>query len=240
MGCGRSGTSMVAGCLAGAGYSIGGKGHAGNYGNPKGYFETKEINGINDQILRTCSDVHFLENVNIGWLAYKSLWGQVKSTQLIQDHIVAIVKQIPFMFKDPRFSYTLPVWRRHLPADIKFVCMFRHPIVVATSILSKCNMAYGNRIAITQEKCFDIWRSMYYHILIKHVKKGNWLFLHYDQVAFEDGLDRLDQFLNTQSDKSFVDTNLCRATTTLDIPTGMKTMYGSLCDLANFKGDLNG
>ena len=51
LGSGRSGTSMVAGSVAGAGYHMGDQLHAARISNPKGFFESSEINDINEALL---------------------------------------------------------------------------------------------------------------------------------------------------------------------------------------------
>jgi len=51
LGSGRSGTSMVAGTLAKAGYFMGDHLYPGRESNPKGFFEDPEINGINEALL---------------------------------------------------------------------------------------------------------------------------------------------------------------------------------------------
>ncbi|MDX1388819.1 MAG: hypothetical protein R3344_06490, partial [Acidobacteriota bacterium] len=51
LGSGRSGTSMVAGTLAGAGYFMGEKLWDATPANPKGFFEDQEINAINEDLI---------------------------------------------------------------------------------------------------------------------------------------------------------------------------------------------
>src|SRR5712692_8846296 len=51
LGCGRSGTSLTAGLFAQSGYFMGDHLYVGDEGNPKGYFEDREINGINEGLL---------------------------------------------------------------------------------------------------------------------------------------------------------------------------------------------
>ena len=51
LGSGRSGTSMVAGTLAKAGYYMGEQLLPANKANPKGFFEDIEVNAINEDIL---------------------------------------------------------------------------------------------------------------------------------------------------------------------------------------------
>ncbi|RME58681.1 sulfotransferase family protein, partial [Candidatus Parcubacteria bacterium] len=52
LGSGRSGTSMVAGTLAKAGYFMGTQFVPPRESNPKGFFEDHEINDINEAILK--------------------------------------------------------------------------------------------------------------------------------------------------------------------------------------------
>ena len=51
LGSGRSGTSMAAGILARAGYFMGEELWPADIGNPKGYFEDREVNKINDELI---------------------------------------------------------------------------------------------------------------------------------------------------------------------------------------------
>ena len=52
IGSGRSGTSMVAGTLAGAGYFMGKNvRRKGDGSNPKGYFESYELGKVNEEIV---------------------------------------------------------------------------------------------------------------------------------------------------------------------------------------------
>jgi hypothetical protein len=51
LGSGRSGTSMVAGTLAGAGWFVGARPYAPRSSNPKGFFESPDVNGVNELIL---------------------------------------------------------------------------------------------------------------------------------------------------------------------------------------------
>ena len=51
LGSGRSGTSMLAGCLSTSGYFMGDNLYKKRESNPKGFFENKEINTINEDIL---------------------------------------------------------------------------------------------------------------------------------------------------------------------------------------------
>src|SRR5436305_8301327 len=51
LGCGRSGTSMVAGLFRSAGYFQGAHLHPARESNPRGFFEDAEVNNINEALL---------------------------------------------------------------------------------------------------------------------------------------------------------------------------------------------
>src|ERR1700677_4686273 len=55
LGSGRSGTSMAAGILARAGYFMGDELWPTDVGNPKGQFEDREVNQINDELIASVS-----------------------------------------------------------------------------------------------------------------------------------------------------------------------------------------
>jgi len=54
LGSGRSGTSMLAGCLAKSGYFMGDNLYPAREANPKGFFEDPEINAINEMLIAGC------------------------------------------------------------------------------------------------------------------------------------------------------------------------------------------
>jgi hypothetical protein len=236
MGCGRSGTSMLAGSLHHSGYNIGGKGHNPNTGNQKGYFETKEINGINDWLLFNDSRTRFTEGSCHGWLSRFPINQHPRSNLQVETNIQYLIQsQKPFCFKDPRFSYTLPIWKKYL-VDTKFICVFRNPSQVVASILENCRTApYLSKIKIDDKICYDIWMYMYGHIISKHIDNGDWLFLEYDQILNGDGLIKTEEFLEVDIDKSFVDTKLCRAKKNTSMPTEIQNRYHVLRGLAGLR-----
>ena len=126
LGSGRSGTSMVTGALASAGYSMGEGLHAPRAANPKGFFETREINGINEELLAP----HLATNPVLGewqrWLGILPREARLDVPPRLAARIRQATARRPFCFKDPRFSFTLPAWRDALE-DTGFVCVFRDP-----------------------------------------------------------------------------------------------------------------
>ena len=233
LGCGRSGTSCLTGCIASTEYSIGGKGHPGNQGNPKGYFETKEVNNINDMMLFSDPRSVLTKGSQHGWLARFPVDMFPKELPNTEARIKSIVSRQPFCLKDPRFSYTLPVWSQYLP-DVACICVIRHPGAVVNSMMKNCETApYLSRIKIDRSICYDIWVSMYDHLLC--LAKSDWLFLHYDQILDQSGLDDVEELIETKIDRSFPTTSLCRSEQAEDVPVLVVKIYEALCDKARYE-----
>lgn len=238
LGCGRSGTSCLTGSISSAGYSIGGKGHAGNEGNPKGYFETKEVNNINDTMLFADTRSILTEGSQHGWLAR---FPNGMSPQELPDtarRIRAVLEKQPFCIKDPRFSYTLPIWRQYF-SDPVCICVVRHPGAVVNSMIKNCRTApYLSKIKIDRDICYDIWRHMYTHLL-RHATL-NWIFLHYDQIVNGDGLDIVETAIGSKVDKDFPSAQLCRSGISKDVPKDVDVIYETLCFKAGYDGHEEG
>lgn len=244
LGSGRSGTSMVAGTLAKAGYFMGNHLIPARDGNPKGFFEDVEINKVNEEILaqvlpkrpRFIGRWLFLDRPLYGqrWLAQVPVGTKIPSHPQFSEKIKAIIQQKPFCFKDPRFCYTLPLWLPYLN-DVVFVCIFRDPVSTVKSIIKEVkHEPHLHHFSITPQQTLDIWRLMYSHILEIHQLEGEWLFLHYDQVLNGEGLEKLAAFTEASIDYSFPDTSLRRSTQEQPIPKKTERLYQKLCQLAGY------
>ena len=245
LGSGRSGTSMIAGSLARAGYYMGDNLHPANPGNPKGFFEDEEINGINEallaQVLRArpklLGDWFFRSRPVQGqrWLSRLPLGTNIPCPHDIAERIQRVTRRQPYCFKDPRFSYTLPAWRPWLGNTV-FVCVFRDPESTAQSILKECNDAhYVDSLSINFNQALQVWSLMYRHILDIHRHEGAWLFLHYDQVLGGDGLSRLETFVDAPVDRSFPEVSLRRSFFRHPVPGKTLPVYQQLCQLAGWE-----
>src|SRR5580693_5977635 len=123
LGCGRSGTSLTAGLLAESGYFMGRELYPADAGNPRGYFEDRAVNGINEGLLaqlvpgarRSLTDkLRRRPRPTAGWfrwLAELRTDQTVSCPPKLSERIEAQTAHRPFCFKDPRFSYTLGAWR---------------------------------------------------------------------------------------------------------------------------------
>jgi len=242
-GCGRSGTSMVAGCFAKSGYNMGKELLPSDAGNVKGYFEDYSINKLNEDILRRSypkkrdfmgewilDDENFLPGLR--WLSSIPVNANFYTSEILKNKIKLLCKS-PFCYKDPRFAYTLPVWNEFLE-DVIFICVFRHPSSTARSILEERKIdGEFNRLQMSYEIALDIWKSIYSHIL-NHSRNGRWLFIHANQVLTTGGLKRIENFSGVKIDNSFPEKRLLKQAHERKLPTEIEQIYIKMCGLANY------
>lgn len=257
LGAGRSGTSMIAGALAGAGYYLGESLLPPTPGNPKGYYESREVEAINDALVMAMLKPRRRERwlaplrpiprqpdfaalrpwARAGWLALIPLARRPVLKPRHREAVAALVAHQPFCFKDPRFAYTLPAWRPLLdPATTLYVCAFRAPALTAVSILKEVESEdYLRGLRLTHADALNVWRYSYAHILRRHRYQGQWLFLHYDQVIAGDGLARLEAASGATLDRHFPEAALSRAQSNTPVPRALARMYARLCALAGYR-----
>lgn len=217
--------------------------------NPKGFFEDPEINGINESLLAHVLPKRppllgkwlFRDRPVAGqmWLARLPLGVPIPSTPGIAEHIRKITSREPYCFKDPRFSYTLPVWRPFL-RNVVYVCVFRDPASTALSVLQECkNSPVLQSLSLSFSGGLKVWTLMYEHILEVHRHEGAWLFVHYDQVLRGEGLVRLEMFVDAAVDRSFPEPSLRRSFSDHDVPYETRHVYQRLCELAGYEHPVN-
>ncbi len=247
LGSGRCGTSMITGALAQQNYYMGSNLYSGTITNPKGFFESWEINSINEDLLvpvfpkrpRLIGRWFFKDRPSYGqgWLGRLPVGTVIPSSSSINERIVHVTQKQPFCFKDPRFPYTLSAWQPFL-SDTVFVCIFRDPISTAASVIKACKSEpYLRSVYIDTKLALEMWELKYRHILEVHRHQGEWLFMHYNQGFTKEGLDRLSTFLNIEVDRNFPDRSLNRSQTTDNIAPSVKRVYDELCGLAGYRGE---
>jgi hypothetical protein len=213
LGCGRSGTSMVAGLFRSAGYFHGTKLHEPRPSNPRGFFEDAEVNDINETLLsplvperRGQGTIEYLADApgrGQKWLARIPVDPEISPAPGENDRIGGILSNRPFCLKDPRFCYTLHLWRNRAP-NARMICVFRHPQIVVASILQEISiMPYLENFALSVRQAFELWRLMYSHVLRRHALTGDWLFVEYNDLFLSPVLDRLADFSEAPIDRAF-------------------------------------
>jgi hypothetical protein len=239
LGSGRSGTSMAAGSLRQAGYAMGEGLKEGTPSNPLGYFESAEINGINEDLLRPVVaglagkpvTAWRLPHPPLGtdqhWLACLPPEVDVPGRPELAGRMAAAAGHIPFCYKDPRFSYTLPAWRPFLEGrDVVFVCVFRQPGRTVTSMLTDAGARdYLKQVPLTPAYMWQVWIQMYDRIVREHRRQGKWLFLHYDQAVGGSGLRRLARLLEAPVDFAFPTPALKRSPDLARVPRQARILY---------------
>jgi hypothetical protein len=246
LGSGRSGTSLLAGTLYSAGYHMGEKLLPANSDNPKGFFEAREVNAINETLLFEVTPPHPASNTTAPpdsvrwgwrWLADVPVGTHIPCSRPVARHIEALTGNTPFCFKDPRFCYTLPVWRPYL-SDCVFLCIFRDPAHTANSIVKVCERGeYLHGLELSFDEALQCWALMYRHVLDVHRHQGDWLFLHYRQILDGSAIPRLERILNTAIKHDFADAKLERSVHDGRVPAEIKEVYRELCNLAQYPGD---
>jgi len=240
LGSGRSGTSMVAGALAKAGYFMGDRLYPARDANPLGFFEAPEINAINEELLapRVPAAQHLAAPQR--WLARLDATVDA-APEPLRRRMRALVARAPFCFKDPRFCYTLPAWRSELN-DARCVVVFRDPAVTAASIVRECAVAdYLAGVEMDAERALATWCAMYRQVLRQYREappheRARWLFVHYDQMVGRaaDGAARLARHLDAPVDAAFPDERLRRSKPAAVSSDEAAQLYRELCDLAGF------
>ena len=147
----RSGTSVVAHGLGVLGVELGDNLHPAGFDNPKGFWEDRDILGINEELLSHIGSAYDRLGL-IGWdmqhdPVIESL--KFKAVQFVHEKCD---KNALWGFKDPRTARLLPFWQavfEYVGCDVGYVIAIRNPISVAESLRL--------RNGFEPEKSFYLW-----------------------------------------------------------------------------------
>lgn len=225
---------MVAGTLARAGWFPGARPYPPREANPKGFFESPDVNGVNELLLARALPPRPRFGPWQRWLAEMPIGVAVTSAPDVDARIRRLVARAPWAFKDPRFCYTLPAWRPHV-GGAALVCVFRDPAVTAASIVRECERAdYLRGLEMDAGRALEVWSCMYRRVLDDPAARGA-LFLHYDQVTTAPGLDALERHVEGRVDRSFPDWALARSRPAhVPLGAGVRAIYAELCERAGW------
>jgi hypothetical protein len=252
LGFGRSGTSLMGGILFHSGYFLGDDLYPPRESNPMGFFENERINTINEKILEQYdyiklhpekqNDHRCQSPFNPGfgqrWLSYIENETVIQShDQQIQIEIQSLISEDKFAFKDPRFSFTLPVWKPYLPKEIVLICMFRQPDVTTESVIKDCMSAnYLQNFIIDRNIIFQLWANCYRRILkyLQYYPQTTIVFVHYEQLLSLKAISKLSEILGVQLKSNFISPELNRTKPGNNMPGYSKALYDLLCTHADF------
>lgn len=229
--------------------------YAPRQSNPKGFFEDAEVNRLNEDILArllpSCEvnrpkesifarlmpwrpDLHLSEygwdipNLDHRWLARIPITARAAATSNEIERIRELTRQKPFCFKDPRFCYTIDLWRGFGNTP-KFICVFRNPAAFVASVFTEClHASYLHPLAISVEQVLDVWVCMYRHVLERHSATGEWIFVQYEELLAGKDLDRIATFTGVEIDRDFPDPSLKRSQVTFDVPPRVRRVFDEL------------
>jgi hypothetical protein len=237
VGCGRSGTSLAAGLLSRAGYDCGRDLLPADAGGPTGFFEARGMNGLNEALLAPhdgallCAE-GYSRPLRDGerWLAVLPHELEVESPPELREAMAAELPRSPFCCKDPRFAYTLESWRP-LFRDALFVCVFRHPLATAASIARE--VRYGD-LTVSADTAIEIWKAAYRRVVGRYRHRGEWLFVHYEQLLDGTAVRRLGGALGARLDPGLADDALHRSRPVGEPRGEAASLYDELCVAAGF------
>ena len=251
LGSGRSGTSLLAGSLARAGYHVGHDLVEASEANPTGFFEDREVNDLNELLLAqvtparppgapppaTGDDALWGPETLWGWrwLAPVPLGTAVPRPMVLEDRMRAALAARPFALKDPRFCVTLDAWRPLLPDDTAFLCAFREPARTAQSIVrvgAEGVYLHGYQLAFGQ--AVDLWTLTYRHVLDARRDGDDWRFVHFDQLLDGSARAPITDVLGVAPDLGLADPALRRSPATGDVGPPAEAVYRQLCGLAGY------
>jgi hypothetical protein len=171
----RSGTSAITRGLEVLGVSLGDELMPPAPDNETGFFEDREINALNVELLRSLGhDWDTLGPITARELTAASLLPlQQRAIQVLR---VKLRGHPIFGIKDPRLSRLLPFWKRvfqRLSLEARYVIAIRNPLSVARSLDAR------NQIA--SEKCYYLWLE---HVVssILDTKGSKRLVVDYDRL----------------------------------------------------------
>jgi len=248
LGTGRSGTSLAAGLFRRQPIFMGDNLLKSSEANPHGYFEDREVNAINEALIAPLVPTHqgahsgdYCQDIpgdSQRWLARLPLSKSITTNEAISTRIRSLYNRGNSCFKDPRFCYTLNVWRNLLGEqqglNTRFLCIFRHPAVVAESLLKEMRTAqYLRSLAISVDQIYAYWSLCYQHILQKHSQHGRWLFVSHESMFTDEGLSRIEKFCGLNVDRSLPDKSLNRSRAINHVEPSCLEVYERLLKLEN-------
>ena len=225
-GAGRSGTSCLAGMFGPETHCHGDDLYEPSPSNPKGFFENRQVNDLNESIMMMSAVAHvgadatraLLQGFTPGqlWLArfpdaMPARWNADQSRDIAQA-----ISRAPFCLKDPRFSITAQAWLEQVP-DAALLSIHRAPAVTAESVLRECrSVTYLRDFRISVADAFAVWSQTYRRIIKLYRSGADVVFLRYEDLFDADRLALLERHVRAPLHQQFAERSLNR--TQPDVP----------------------
>ena len=185
----RSGTSMLTKILNICGMNIGSDDELipAHESNPKGHFEHIDFLNINIEILELLDGNTFvLPVVKENWEFDSKLNPLLEKAKKIVDRMNQ--KYILWGVKDPRFSFTLPFWKRLIP-NMKIIIPVRNYRNVCASLMKRDSIS---------EISANIYYLSYWQHILRNTGDKERLFVLYDELIElrDDALMKIQKYIN--------------------------------------------
>jgi hypothetical protein len=143
----------------------------------------------------------------------------------------------PYLFKDPRFCYTLTCWRPYLADDTIFICVFREPHHTINSITKVLREErYLRDLRMTPEMIYEYWESIYKSVLHQRtLVDGTWLFVHYDELLTKRAIPLLEDHLEASANLAMLQPDFNRSVTDIRFREPSDDLRRGLLKLAEEK-----
>ena len=232
---------MVAGLFRRTNFYSGGDLHPARSSNPLGFFEAPAINQLNEQILLPYLPKCYRSgSVRYGcdaprkthtWLTRLPSNLVPKANPAQRQAIEAFTCKERFCYKDTRFCYTIHEWLA-ASTDAKVICVYRNPSDVVTSILKECHtQPYLFDFSISVNQAFELWCSMYRHVIDNHYNPDTWTITSYESVLSGRAKEQLESFSGTELDFSFPTSELNRSSGDYNLDKECSFVYNELMRL---------
>jgi len=191
----RSGTSAITKTISCLGVDLGNEGSLmeGAEDNPRGFWENRKIQSINDQILNA------MDREWCSVLPANGEWWERQEIQPLKEELKQLIlseypDQKLWIWKDPRTTILLPLWQdimSELNVKLKYVICLRNPVDVYQSL--------HKRNGFTKKRSFDLW-SLYTVNALYWTSEAQRVV-----VRYEDLLDDWESVLRTVSHNLEID-----------------------------------
>jgi hypothetical protein len=118
-----------------------------------------------------------------------------------------------------------------LPENTKFICVFRNPSNVISSVLKECNSVdYLKEFFVNKEISFQLWYNSYRHLLdfLSNEINKKVLFVSYEKLINSKCIDEISVLLNATINRSFIEPSLNRTESRLRMPLFVQELYEEL------------
>lgn len=228
----RSGTSLVAGLLADAGWATGPRLLEASEANPRGFHEDRDVTELNDELLVP----HLPDATRVaddpGRLAWASVLDpgvEVRADDVQRRRMSTLLPASPGMVKDPRFAYTLDAWRPVLRPATSFVAVVRDPAEVAVSLrdMWRRDPDHFAGFELTVDHGLALWEAINKR-LGALLEAGRWLVVDHAELLAGTAVEELGAFVGRPLDAGGVDRTLHRSRTEEAAPSSLRARYADL------------